>query len=124
MRRAGAAGCRPQRAGVHQAGVDLVACPASPAVVATGAGRRALRLEIDVGVTHLAVGSMEAGDRVVVAADAVYAAPRPRPRPPAYLGVELVHCKGVYYDWVRTLEAALAFEREHPDLAEPPGFSI
>ena len=40
------------------------------------------------------------------------------------LGVELVHCKGVYYEWVRTLEAALAFERENPGLATPPGFSL
>ena len=40
------------------------------------------------------------------------------------LGVELVHSKGIYYDWVRTLDAALAFQREHPDLAEPSGFWV
>jgi hypothetical protein len=40
------------------------------------------------------------------------------------LGVELVHCKGIYYDWVRTLEAALAFQDSHPELSEPPGFWI
>ena len=40
------------------------------------------------------------------------------------LGVELVHCKGIYYDWVRTLEAAPTFDAEHPELAAPPGFWI
>jgi hypothetical protein len=38
--------------------------------------------------------------------------------------VELVHAKGVYYEWVRTLEAARAFEASHPRLADPPGFSL
>jgi len=41
---------------------------------------------------------------------------------PRDLGVELVHGKGVHFDWARTLEAALAFEREHSELSEPPGF--
>jgi len=93
-------------------------------------GRRTAVLcgfETDVCVTQSAVGLMEAGYRVVVAVDAVYSPAGAQ----AYglarlrdLGVELVHCKGIYYDWVRTLEAALAFEREHSDLAEPPGFWI
>jgi hypothetical protein len=39
-------------------------------------------------------------------------------------GATLVHAKGVYYEWVRTLEAARAFEAAHPDLATPPGFSL
>ena len=39
-------------------------------------------------------------------------------------GVELVHCKGIYDEWVRTLGAALTFEPEHPELAAPPGFWI
>ena len=39
-------------------------------------------------------------------------------------GVVAIHAKGVYYEWVRSLEAALAFEAEHPDLADPPGFSL
>ena len=40
------------------------------------------------------------------------------------LGFELLGCKSVYYDWIRTLEAARAFQRDHPDLADPPGFSL
>ena len=83
--------------------------------------------ETDVCVTHSAVGLVEAGYRVAVAVDAVYSPAGAQAFGLARLrdlGVELVHCKGVYYDWVRTLEAALAFEREHPDLAEPHGFWI
>ena len=108
---------------------DLAACPEIMAAIAS-TGRRTAVLcgfETDVCVTHSAVGLTEAGYRVVVAADAVYSPAGAQAFGLARLrdlGVELVHCKGVYYDWVRTLEAALAFEREHPDLAEPPGFWI
>ncbi len=108
---------------------DLAACPDIRAAI-KATGRRTAVLcgfETDVCVTHSAAGLAEAGYRVVVAADAVFTPAGAQ----AYglarlrdLGVELVHCKGVYYDWVRTLEAALAFEREHPELAEPPGFWV
>ena len=95
------------------------------AIAATGRKTAVLcGFETDVCVTHSAVGLMEAGYRVVVAVDAVYSPAGAQAFGLARLrdlGVELVHCKGIYYDWVRTLEAALAFEREHPDLAEPPG---
>ena len=40
------------------------------------------------------------------------------------LGVELVHCKGAYYDWARTLADAVTFEAANPRLASPPGFSL
>jgi hypothetical protein len=40
------------------------------------------------------------------------------------LGVELIHCKGAYYDWARTLADAVAFEAANPRLASPPGFSL
>ncbi len=39
-------------------------------------------------------------------------------------GAELRHAKGIYYEWIRTLEAARAFKLDHPDLASPPGFSL
>ena len=68
---------------------------------------RARGFETDVCVTHSAVGLAEAGYRVVVAADAVYSPAGAHASGLARLrdlGVELVHCKGVYYDWVRTLE--------------------
>lgn len=35
-------------------------------------------------------------------------------------GVIPVHAKGIYYEWVRTLAAARAFEAQHPDLAALP----
>ena len=89
------------------------------AIAATGRRTAVLcGFETDVCVTHSAVGLMEAGYRVVVATDAVYSPAGAQAFGLARLrdlGVELVHCKGIYYDWVRTLEAALAFQREHPD---------
>jgi len=93
-------------------------------------GRRTTVLvgfETDVCVTHSAVGLAEAGLRVVVAEDAVYSpfgAHAPGLVRLRDLGIALATCKSVYYDWVRTLEEARAFERNHPDLASPPGFSL
>jgi nicotinamidase-related amidase len=93
-------------------------------------GRRTAVLvgfETDVCVTHSAVGLADAGYRVVVTEDAVYSpfdAHAPGLTRLRDLGFELLRCKSVYYDWIRTLEAARAFQREHPDLAEPPGFSL
>jgi nicotinamidase-related amidase len=108
---------------------DLAACPEIVAAIAA-TGRRTAVLcgfETDVCVTHSALGLAGAGYRVVVVVDAVYSPAGAQAFGLARLrdlGVELVHCKGVYYDWVRTLEAALAFERDHPELAAPPGFRI
>jgi nicotinamidase-related amidase len=107
----------------------LADCPEIMAAIAA-TGRRTAVLcgfETDVCVTHSAVGLMEAGYRVVVAVDAVYSPAGAQSYGLARLhdlGAELVHCKGVYYDWIRTLDDALQFEREHRDLAEPPGFWI
>ena len=42
----------------------------------------------------------------------------------AEAGGIVAHAKGVYYEWVRTLETARAFQAAHPLLAEPPGFSL
>src|SRR5215467_2618815 len=83
--------------------------------------------ETDVCVTHSAVGLREAGYRVVVAEDAVYSpfgAQAPGIARLRDLELELVHCKGIYYDWARTLRAATAFRHDNPQLAEPPGFSL
>jgi nicotinamidase-related amidase len=107
----------------------LVECPdIMEAIRATGRGTTVLvGSETDVCVTHSAVGLGEAGYRVVVVEDAVFSpfgAHAPGTARLRDLGIELVHCKGVYYDWVRTLEAALTFEEENPGLASPPGFSL
>lgn len=106
----------------------VAACPEIMAAI-EATGRKTAILcgfETDVCVTHSAVGLTEAGYRVV-AVDAVYSPAGAQAFGLARLrdlGVELVRCKGIYYDWVRTLEDALAFQRDHPDLAEPPGFWI
>jgi nicotinamidase-related amidase len=107
----------------------LAACPDVMTAIAATRRKTAVLagFETDVCVTHSAVGLSGAGYRVVVAADAVYSPAGAQAYGLARLhdvGVELVHCKGIYYDWVRTLEAALAFQAAHPELSEPPGFWI
>jgi nicotinamidase-related amidase len=107
----------------------LADCPDIMAAISS-LGRRTAVLagyETDVCVTHSAVGLKEAGHRVVVVEDAVYSpfgAQAPGLARLRDLGFELVHCKGIYYDWVRTLQAARAFRHDNPQLAEPPGFSL
>jgi len=83
--------------------------------------------ETDVCVAHSAIGLQELGWGVVVVSDATFS--------PGVMhalgldqlrdaGIAVRHAKGVYYDWVRTLATARAFESEHPELASPPGFSL
>jgi nicotinamidase-related amidase len=107
----------------------LAACPDIMAAIRATGRRTALLAgyETDVCVTHSAVGLAEAGYRPVVVQDAVYSpfgAHAPGLARLRDLGVELIHCKGAYYDWARTLAAAVAFEADHPRLAVPPGFSL
>jgi hypothetical protein len=69
----------------------------------------------------------EAGYRVVIVEDAVYSpfgAHLPGIVRLRDLGFELMRCKSVYYDWIRTLPAARAFQEHNPELANPPGFSL
>jgi nicotinamidase-related amidase len=95
-----------------------------------GLGRRTVvlaGLETDVCVSQSALGLLDRGYRVAVVTDATAS---PAEMHEAGLrrmrdaGATLIHAKGVYYEWVRTLEAARAFEAAHPDLAAPPGFSL
>jgi nicotinamidase-related amidase len=84
-------------------------------------------LETDVCVTHTALGLLERGYRPVVVGDATFAPPGMHDagiQRMAGAGVEVLHAKGVYYEWVRTLEATRRFELEHPELREPPGFDL
>lgn len=93
-------------------------------------GRRSaiiVGLETDVCVAHSALGLLDRGFRVAVVGDATFAPGSMHDaglRRIADAGGAVVHAKGVYYEWVRTLEAARALERDHPGLAEPPGFSL
>jgi nicotinamidase-related amidase len=84
-------------------------------------------LETDVCVAHTGLGLLDRGWRVVVVEDATYASGDMHAaglRRLAASGAEVMHAKGVYYEWLRTLADARAFQHAHPDLAEPPGFSL
>ena len=123
------AALQPRAPGFTKPVFGLADCPDIMEAIGS-AGRHTAVLagyETDVCVTHSAIGLREAGYRVVVAEDAVYSpfgAQAPGIARLRDLGFELVHCKGIYYDWVRTLQGALAFRHDNPQLAEPPGFSL
>ena len=93
-------------------------------------GRRTAVLvgaETDVCVAQSAVGLVDLGYRVVVVTDATFspgAMHEAGLRQMREAGAELRHAKGVYYEWIRTLDAARAFVRGHPELSSPPGFSL
>lgn len=83
--------------------------------------------ETDVCVAQSALGLLDRGFRVAVVADATYSPDSMHDhglRRIAEAGGVIVHAKGVYYEWLRTVDAAAAFRRAHPDLEEPPGFSL
>jgi nicotinamidase-related amidase len=83
--------------------------------------------ETDVCVAHSAIGLQDLGWGVVVVSDATFSPGAMHGLGLDQLrdaGIAVRHAKGVYYDWVRTLATARAFESEHPELASPPGFSL
>ncbi len=98
------------------------------AVEATGHRTAVLAgLETDVCVTHSALGLLDLGFRVVAITDGLFSPGTMHHHGLSRMsdaGVELVHAKGLYYEWVRTLDGARAFEVAHPDLADPPGFAL
>lgn len=88
-------------------------------------GRRTAVLvgfETDVCVAQSAIGLKERGLRVVVVEDAVWSPremhDRGRTRMAAE-GVELNHCKGLAYEWVRTVDRARSVLHD-PEVGEPP----
>ncbi len=98
------------------------------AVEATG--RRTALLagsETDVCVAQSAIGLLARGFRVGVVTDATFSPGETHAlglRRMHEAGVLQLHAKGVYYEWVRTLADARRFEEAHPDLADPPGFTL
>jgi nicotinamidase-related amidase len=83
--------------------------------------------ETDVCVAQSAIGLRDRGFRVVVVTDATFSPGGMHDlglRRIRDAGCELHHAKGVYYEWVRTLDGARAFTAEHPELARPPGFRL
>ena len=105
---------------------------AEPAILAAveSTGRRTQILvgaETDVCVAQSAVGLADRGFRVVVVADATFSPGDMHDHGLSHLrdaGIEIRHAKGVYYEWVRSVAAARAFQTDHPDLATPPGFEL
>ena len=98
------------------------------AIEATGRRTAVLvGLETDVCVAHTALGLLDRGYRVVVVEDSIFA---PDPMHDAGLrritaaGGERLHAKGVFYEWVRTLERSRALLAVRPELATPPGFDL
>ncbi len=84
-------------------------------------------METDVCVAHSAIGLRDAGWRVAVAVDATYSPPEAHAHGLDRLrdvGVELLSAKGVLYDWLRSVPAAIDFVARNPELADPPGFSL
>jgi nicotinamidase-related amidase len=78
--------------------------------------------ETDVCVAQSAIGLKERGMRVVVLEDAVFSPGEMHDRGLARMaseGIELNHCKGLAYEWTRTVEDARAVLHA-PDVGEPP----
>jgi nicotinamidase-related amidase len=98
------------------------------AVEATG--RRTAVLigaETDVCVAHSALGLLDRGFRVAVVTDATVSPGSMHEhglRRISEAGGAVIHAKGVYYEWLRSVAAANAFRRANPELGDPPGFSL
>jgi nicotinamidase-related amidase len=93
-------------------------------------GRRTAVLvgaETDVCVAHSALGLLDREYSVAVVADATHSPGAMHDhglRRIAEAGGIVIHAKGVYYEWLRTVEAATAFRDAHPELGDPPGFRL
>ena len=84
-------------------------------------------IEADVCIAHSALTLADRGHRVVAVRDALFSpgdAHRHGSERLLANGIELLSAKEVFYDWTRELTAVRDFVREHPELAEPPGFSL
>jgi nicotinamidase-related amidase len=81
-------------------------------------------LETDVCVMHSAIGLLELGYRVAVVTDATDS-----PEPGHELGLSrlqsagaiLINMKGLFYEWLRTLEAVQRFHEEMPEMRKLAG---
>jgi nicotinamidase-related amidase len=89
----------------------------------TGRGTAVLvGFETDVCVAQSAIGLKERGMRVVVVEDAVFSPGEMHARGLARMtreGVELNHCKGLAYEWTRTLAESREVLQD-PAVGEPP----
>ncbi len=80
-------------------------------------------LETDVCILHSAVGLLEEGFRPIVVSDATAAPGEEHDfglKRAERLGVEVLHAKGVYYEWIRSLAGYADVARDGP-IAAPMG---
>ena len=98
------------------------------AVEQTGRKTAALiGLETDVCVMHSAIGLLEHGYRVVIVTDATGT---PAPGQEVGLsrmqsaGAVLTNMKGLFYEWLRTIEAVNRFHRELPEMRGQAGIEL
>ncbi len=78
--------------------------------------------ETDVCVAQSAIGLKERDMRVVVVEDAVFSPGEMHERGLARMvaeGVELNHCKGLAYEWTRTVERSRSV-LQSPEVGDPP----
>ncbi len=84
-------------------------------------------LETDVCILHSALGLLEQGYRVAVVTDATGT-----PAPNHEIGLErmrsagvvLVNMKGLFYEWLRTVEEVKRFHRENPEMRKQAGITL
>ena len=102
--------------------------PVEAALAATGRRTAVLAgLETDVCVAHSAISLQERGYRVAAVSDALYSpagAHRHGLERLRTAGVALLSAKELFYDWTRTLAVARALVAAHPEIEQPPGFSL
>jgi nicotinamidase-related amidase len=104
----------------------LAECPdVVDAIRATGRSTVVLiGFESDICVLQSAIGLHDLGLRAVVVSDASYTQTQGQHehglRRLAQLGIELVHCKGVAFEWMRTVEVANETSRKGGELGKPP----
>jgi nicotinamidase-related amidase len=108
---------------------DLTAEPAIRAAVDRTQRKTAILvgLETDVCIAHSAIGLLGAGYQVAVVADATGA-----PGTAHQFGLDrirgaggaIVSVKGLFYEWVRTVERARRFRHECGHLGRPEGITL
>jgi nicotinamidase-related amidase len=79
-------------------------------------------MDTDVCVLHSAVGLLHEGFRTIVVSDATEAPALARDQGlarAAFLGVEIISSRGLYYEWMRSLEGLAMIERA--PIAPPAG---
>jgi nicotinamidase-related amidase len=98
------------------------------AVQATGRRTAVLvGMETDVCVAQSAIGLADLGLRVAAVLDATYSPGSAHQHGLERMrgaGIELVSAKGLFYEWLPSLDALRKFKRANPELARPAGIQL